>query len=62
MRFLVETIFFKLHCKVKMSESSGIKMAHVNKRLPKLKEYILIYKKEKFLLNEVKRYLKRKMG
>lgn len=32
---------------VKMSESSGIKMSHADKRLPKLKEYVLVYKKEK---------------
>jgi len=30
---------------VKMSESSGIKMAHVEKKLPKMKEYILVYGK-----------------
>lgn len=30
---------------VKMSEASGVKMAHTEKRLPKLKEYILLYKK-----------------
>jgi len=30
---------------VKMSEVSGVKMSHVHKRLPKLKEYILIYGK-----------------
>lgn len=30
---------------VKMSEASGVKMAHVEKRLPKIKEYILVYKK-----------------
>lgn len=30
---------------VKMSEASGVKMAHIDKRLPKLKEYILIYNK-----------------
>ncbi len=30
---------------VKMSESTGVKMAHVERRLPKLKEYILFYKK-----------------
>lgn len=30
---------------VKMSEPTGVKMAHVNSRLPKLKEYILVYKK-----------------
>jgi len=32
---------------VKMSEPSGVKMAHANNRLPKLKEFILVYKKEK---------------
>lgn len=30
---------------VKMSEPTGVKMSHVGKRLPKLKEYILFYKK-----------------
>lgn len=30
---------------VKMSEASGVKMAHADKRLPKLKEYILVYYK-----------------
>ena len=30
---------------VKMSEPSGVKMTHADKRLPKLKEYILSYKK-----------------
>lgn len=39
---------------VKMSEASGIKMAHVERRLPKLKEYILLYKKENIKLNEFK--------
>lgn len=39
---------------VKMSESSGIKMAHTSKRLPKLKEYILVYRKADLILNEVK--------
>ena len=28
---------------IKMSEASGVKMAHTDKRLPKLKEYILVY-------------------
>jgi len=28
---------------VKSSESSGVKMSHVDKRLPKIKEYILVY-------------------
>lgn len=31
---------------VKMSESSGVKMSHVDKRLPKVKEYILMYAKD----------------
>lgn len=31
---------------VKMSEASGVKMAHSDKRLPKVKEYILVYKKQ----------------
>lgn len=39
---------------VKMSESTGLKMTHVEKRLPKLKEYILLYKKECIKLNTVK--------
>lgn len=30
---------------VKMSEPTGVKMTHANSRLPKLKEYILVYKK-----------------
>lgn len=30
---------------VKMSEASGVKMAHADKRLPKLKEWLLIYSK-----------------
>jgi adenine-specific DNA-methyltransferase len=31
---------------VKMSEASGVKMAHAERRLPKLKEYILMYRKK----------------
>lgn len=31
---------------VKMSEATGVKMAHTEKRLPKLKEYILVYRKD----------------
>jgi adenine-specific DNA-methyltransferase len=37
---------------VKMSEASGVKMAHAKKRLPKLKEYILVYKKPDFKIIE----------
>jgi len=39
---------------VKMSEPTGVKMAHVKKRMPKLKEYILMYKKKNIDLNIVK--------
>ncbi|MEI7505102.1 MAG: site-specific DNA-methyltransferase, partial [Paludibacter sp.] len=39
---------------VKMSEASGVKMSHANKRLPKLKEYILCYKKkEDFIFSKI---------
>lgn len=30
---------------VKMSEASGVKMAHTERRLPKLKEYVLVYRR-----------------
>lgn len=33
---------------VKMSEATGVKMSHVKLRFPKLKEYILFYKKRNF--------------
>lgn len=39
---------------VKMSEATGVKMTHANKRLPKLKEYILVYKKSDIKIKEVK--------
>lgn len=39
---------------VKMSEASGKKMAHAHKRFPKIKEYILIYKKNNIKLKPVK--------
>lgn len=32
---------------VKMSEASGVKMSHVDKKLPKLKEYILVYRRDR---------------
>ena len=39
---------------VKMSEASGVKMSHTSKKLPKLKEYILIYSKSKnYKFNEL---------
>ena len=41
---------------VKMSESTGVKMTHTEKRLPKLKEYVLFYSKDHLNLkiNEIK--------
>lgn len=39
---------------VKMSEVSGKKMAHANKRLPKIKEYILMYKNGVTEINKIK--------
>ena len=33
---------------VKMSEATGVKMSHQKKRFPKLKEYLLFYKKNNF--------------
>ena len=39
---------------VKMSEASGNKMAHVDKRLVKIKENILLYRKSPSLLNAIK--------
>lgn len=38
---------------VKMSEPTGVKMSHCDKRLPKLKEYILMYKKDKINLKNI---------
>lgn len=40
---------------VKMSHLSGVKMSHINKKPPKLKEFILIYSKNRdtFLINPV---------
>jgi adenine-specific DNA-methyltransferase len=34
---------------VKMSEASGVKMAHVKNRMPKLKEYVVIYRRSEKL-------------
>ncbi len=38
---------------VKMSEPTGVKMSHCDKRLPKLKEYVLLYKKNKINLKNI---------
>jgi len=49
LKVLLDSIFskenFMSNIVIKMSEASGVKMSHANKRLPKLKEYILSYKK-----------------
>ncbi len=39
---------------VKMSETSGVKMMHVEKKMPKLKEYLLVYRKSVLALNPIK--------
>ena len=39
---------------VKMSESTGVKMAHVEKKLPKLKEYLLFYKKNSLRIKDIR--------
>lgn len=38
---------------VKMSDASGPKMKHISKKFPKLKEYILIYKKYDISINKI---------
>jgi adenine-specific DNA-methyltransferase len=38
---------------VKLSEATGVKMHHANKRLPKVKEYILLYKKKNIFLKNI---------
>ena len=38
---------------IKMSEATSVKMAHVKKRLPKMKEYILVYKKNDIELSNI---------
>lgn len=47
-----ESNFVNCIC-VKMSEPTGVKMSHCDKRLPKLKEYILMYKKNKIHLKNI---------
>ncbi|MEG1506658.1 MAG: site-specific DNA-methyltransferase, partial [Bacilli bacterium] len=38
---------------VKMSEPTGVKMAHCEKKLPKIKEYVLVYKKQNVKLKNI---------
>ena len=37
-----------------MSEPTGVKMSHAKTRIPKLKEYILVYKKGDIKINSVR--------
>ncbi|PKL30851.1 site-specific DNA-methyltransferase [Candidatus Saccharibacteria bacterium HGW-Saccharibacteria-1] len=58
LQLLMDEIFGKQNrlntIALKMSEASGVKMAHVDKRLPKLKEYIVSYKKSpEFRIKEI---------
>lgn len=52
LRILMDEIFHKnnfVNCiSVKMSEATGVKMSHAKLRFPKLKEYLLFYKRDKF--------------
>ena len=40
---------FVCNIAVKLSEATGVKMAHAKRRVPKLKEYVTVYKKADFL-------------
>ncbi|HFC3199122.1 TPA: site-specific DNA-methyltransferase, partial [Neisseria gonorrhoeae] len=58
LKFLLDETFTRenfINCiAVKMSEPSGNKMAHTSHRLPKIKEYILIYKNKNIKLNPIR--------
>lgn len=58
LKILLDEIFTRenfINCiAVKMSEPSGNKMAHTSHRLPKIKEYILIYKNINIKLNPIR--------
>lgn len=58
LKVLCDEVFERQNCVnticVKMSDLSGPKMAHIEKKFPKIKEYILIYKKKDVLLNPIK--------
>ncbi len=62
LKVLMDEIFGRLNfvnsISVKMSEASGVKMNHANKRFPKIKEHILFYKKGAFPgFNEIEKYM-----
>ncbi|KXO15572.1 DNA (cytosine-5-)-methyltransferase [Clostridiales bacterium KA00134] len=52
LKVLMDEIFGEMNfinnISVKMSEATGVKMSHASKRFPKLKEYLLFYKKANF--------------
>lgn len=58
LKLLCDEIFGELsfvnHISVKTSEATGVKMAHVNKRLPKYKESILFYRKGEIRIEDVR--------
>ena len=45
---------------VKLSEPTGVKMAHAKKRFPKIKEYLLFYKKKSFEFVFIDKFKKEK--
>lgn len=55
LKLLMDEIFgnqnFITNIVVKMSHLSGVKMSHVAKKLPKLKEYVLMYARDKNAIN-----------
>ena len=58
LKLLCDEIFgeenFINNISIKMSEATGVKMAHINKRLPKLKESLLFYKKNNIEISDVR--------
>lgn len=50
----IQEIQFKNCITIKMNESKGLKNAHIDKKLPKSKEYILVYSKNNFFFNPQK--------
>ena len=58
LKILMDEVFkeenFVNEITVKTSESSGVKMSHIDKKLPKIKEYILVYKKQNIKINPIK--------
>lgn len=58
LKVLMDSVFgranFTNTISVKMNESKGLKNAHIEKKLPKNKEYIHVFSKNKFLFNPQK--------